>query len=414
MKHTKIVTTLVCETFYFLSLYLLAGFLSVLPAQSQAHEIPRDAQVRVFLNQDPQRLTLLIRAPMSAMKEVEFPLTKDTYLDLKKIKPSLEQAAQLWFTDNLKIFQNGTLLTAPLIENVRISLPSDRSFATYETALSHVQKNQWDLPDNLVWSQQYLDIELAYPLANSDAQLGIDFGLQRLALRVGINLRFKLLHAKEQAFELNAKEGLVLLNPSIWQASRRFIREGFEHILSGKDHLLFIACLILLAPSWMQLLGVITSFTVAHSLTLIASGLGYAPTGLWFMPFVEWAIALSIIYMALENIWNPSVRRRWILCTLFGLVHGFGFSFVLHETLQFAGSHWMVSLLSFNLGVEAGQAIVLLIGFPLARIIVSNPQGRLISIVFSALIAHIAWHWMIDRWETVAKFLPPFYYPLIQ
>ena len=406
----KTLTTFGYGKFNFLSLYLLAGFLSALPAEAQSHEIPRDAQLQVFLNQDPKRLTLLIRAPMSAMKEVEFPLIKDTYLNLEKVKPSLEQAAQLWFTDNIKIIQNGAVLTAPLIENARISLPSDRSFATYETALSHVQKSQWDLPDNLVWSQQYLDIELAYPLTSSDTQLGIDFGLQRLALRVGINLRFKLLHAQEQTFELNAKEGVVLLNPSIWQASWRFMKAGFVHILSGTDHLLFIACLILLAPSWRQLLGVITSFTVAHSITLISSAMGYVPTGLWFIPWVEWAIALSIVYMALENIWNPSVRRRWILCTLFGLVHGFGFSFVLHETLQFAGSHWMASLLSFNLGVEAGQALLLLIGFPIVRMIASNPQGRVISIVFSALIAHVSWHWMSERWETMEKFLPPFYY----
>ncbi len=405
MKPMKTPSALVFEKIRSASFYLLTGFFGVLPAQ--AHEIPVDAQVQVFLNQDEQQLTLLIRAPMSAMKEVEFPLVKDTYLNLEKIKPSLEQAAQLWFTDNLKISQNGVLLSSPIIENARISLPSDRSFGTYENALAHVQKSQWDLPDNLVWNQQYLDIQLAYPLTSSDARIGIDFGLQRLALRVGINLRFKLLKAEEQAFELNAKEGVVLLNPSIWQASWRFMKSGFEHILSGTDHLLFIACLILLAPSWMQLLGVITSFTVAHSVTLIASALGFAPSGLWFTPWVEWAIALSILFMALQNIWNPSVRRRWILCALFGLVHGFGFSFALHETLQFAGAHWMVSLLSFNLGVEAGQVLVLLIGVPIARMIIANPQGRLISLVLSALIAHVAWHWMAERWEVAAKFLPP-------
>ncbi len=408
MESMKTPSTSVFEKIRRVTLFLLAGFLCVLSAQ--AHEIPRDAQVQVFLKQDEQRLTLLIRAPMSAMKEVEFPLIKDIYLNLEKIKPSLEQAAQLWFTDNLKVSQNGTLLSAPTIENTRISLPSDRSFGAYETALSHVRKSQWDLPDDLVWSQQYLDIEMAYPLASSNAQIGIDFGLQRLALRVGINLRFKLLNAEEQAFELDAKEGVVLLNPSIWQASWRFITSGFEHILSGTDHLLFIACLILLAPGWMQLLGVITSFTAAHSITLIASALGYAPSGLWFTPWVEWAIALSILFMALQNIWNPSVRRRWILCAVFGLVHGFGFSFALHETLQFAGSHWMVSLLSFNLGVEAGQLLVLLIGFPIARMITANPQGRLISLVLSALIAHVAWHWMVERWEIAAKFLPPGWY----
>ena len=156
----------------------------------------------------------------------------------------------------------------------------------------------------------------------------------------------------------------------------------------------------------MQLLGVVTSFTIAHSVTLIAAALGYAPSGLWFMPWIELAIAFSIVFTALENIWNPQPHRRWILCTLFGLIHGFGFSFVLHETLQFAGSHAILSLISFNVGVEAGQVVVLLIGVPIVRLLTLKPNNRMVTIVISALIAHIAWHWMVDRWDSAAKFLP--------
>ncbi|MFM9990162.1 MAG: HupE/UreJ family protein [Burkholderiaceae bacterium] len=404
MRLSKTPSTLVHFMLRWVVLLWVFGLLGI--SNGLAHEIPSDAQVTVFLKQEPQTLTVLIRTPMSAMKEVEFPLVKNIYLDLPKVQPSLEQAAQLWFTDNLKISQNNQLLQAPTVAQARISLPSNRSFASYEEALTHVRVKNWELPDNLVWSQQYLDIELTYPMQSNDTKLAIDFGLQRLALRVAINLRFQLLGSDERAFELNAKEGVVLLNPSIWQASWRFMQLGFEHILSGTDHLLFITSLILVATGWMQLLGVITSFTVAHSVTLIASALGYAPSGLWFMPWVELAIAFSIVFMALENIWNPKVKRRWIMCTLFGLIHGFGFSFVLHETLQFAGSHLLVSLLSFNLGVEAGQILVLAIGIPLVRLMMSTPYARMMMIVFSALIAHVAWHWMAERWDTAAKFLP--------
>ena len=404
MRLSKTPSTLVHFMLRWVVLLWVFGLLGI--SNGLAHEIPSDAQVTVFLKQEPQTLTVLIRTPMSAMKEVEFPLVKNIYLDLPKVQPSLEQAAQLWFTDNLKISQNNQLLQAPTVAQARISLPSNRSFASYEEALTHVRVKNWELPDNLVWSQQYLDIELTYPMQSNDTKLAIDFGLQRLALRVAINLRFQLLGSDERAFELNAKEGVVLLNPSIWQASWRFMQLGFEHILSGTDHLLFITSLILVATGWMQLLGVITNFTVAHSVTLIASALGYAPSGLWFMPWVELAIAFSIVFMALENIWNPKVKRRWIMCTLFGLIHGFGFSFVLHETLQFAGSHLLVSLLSFNLGVEAGQILVLAIGIPLVRLMMSTPYARMMMIVFSALIAHVAWHWMAERWDTAAKFLP--------
>src|SRR2546427_558336 len=84
-----------------------------------------------------------------------------------------------------------------------------------------------------------------------------------------------------------------------------------------------------------------------------------APAGAWFPPFVETAIAASIVYMALENIVGVDLRRRWLTTSLFGLVHGFGFSYALRENLQFAGRHRVVSLLAFNIGIELGQMAVL-------------------------------------------------------
>ena len=373
---------------------------------AQAHEIPNDVKVQSFLKQEEQGITLFIRVPLSSMKEVEFPLVKNLYLDIPNIKPSLQQAAELWFVDNLKMTQDKQALTQVSVKSARISLPSNRAFISYEQALTHVRSDQWDLPSQLVWNQQYLDVEIEVNAKNKDSNIEIDFGLQRLAQRVAIDLRFQLLNAEERAFEFNAREGAVLLNPSAWQASWRFIQMGFKHILSGTDHLLFIACLILTATQWLSLVGVITSFTVAHSLTLIAAAMGYAPSGLWFMPWVELAIAFSILYMALENIWRADVHRRWLVCTLFGLIHGFGFSFALHESMQFAGTHHVLSLLSFNLGVEAGQLLVLLLGVPVAMWLATKAYARVLTIVLSALIAHLAWHWMEERWDVAAKFLP--------
>jgi hypothetical protein len=373
---------------------------------AQAHEIPNDVKVQSFLKQEEQGITLFIRVPLSSMKEVEFPLVNNLYLDIPNIKPSLQQAAELWFVDNLKMTQDQQALTQVRVKSARISLPSNRAFISYEQALTHVRSDQWDLPSQLVWNQQYLDVEIEVNAKNKDSNIEIDFGLQRLAQRVAIDLRFQLLNAEERAFEFNAREGAVLLNPSAWQASWRFIQMGFKHILSGTDHLLFIACLILTATKWLSLVGVITSFTVAHSLTLIAAAMGYAPSGLWFMPWVELAIAFSILYMALENIWRADVHRRWLVCTLFGLIHGFGFSFALHESMQFAGTHHVLSLLSFNLGVEAGQLLVLLLGVPVAMWLATKAYARVLTIVLSALIAHLAWHWMEERWDVAAKFLP--------
>jgi hypothetical protein len=157
---------------------------------------------------------------------------------------------------------------------------------------------------------------------------------------------------------------------------------------------------------------IVTSFTVGHSISLIASAFGFVPDALWFPPLIETLIAITIVYMALENIVYAAmgklagdVSRRWIIAFAFGLVHGFGFSFALRESLQFAGDHLLTALFGFNLGVEIGQIAVLLVLIPALDLLFKYvlPE-RLGIIILSALIAHTAWHWMIERGEQLAKF----------
>jgi hypothetical protein len=112
--------------------------------------------------------------------------------------------------------------------------------------------------------------------------------------------------------------------------------------------------------------------------------------------------------MAFENIVGPRLQRRWMIAFGFGLVHGFGFSFALRDTLQFAGSHLLTSLLSFNIGVELGQLLVLATLMPalnvLFRFVVAERVG---TILLSALVAHTAWHWMIERGNVLRQFSWP-------
>jgi uncharacterized membrane protein len=186
------------------------------------------------------------------------------------------------------------------------------------------------------------------------------------------------------------------------------VRDGFHHILDGIDHLLFLFCLVIPLRRIRTLIGVVTAFTVAHSITLIASAYDMAPTGLWFPPLVETLIAASIVYMALENIVGMHVTRRWLITFCFGLVHGFGFSFALRETLQFAGSHLLTSLLSFNLGVELGQLLVLAIVVPMLELLFRyGVAERMGTIILSAFVAHTGWHWFTERGEQLLMFPVP-------
>lgn len=243
-----------------------------------------------------------------------------------------------------------------------------------------------------------LDVVFETPITSDQSDFAIQAGLTRLGLQVNIVLRFLQPGQPERAFDIHAETGKVHLDPSWYQAFYLFAREGFFHILDGTDHLLFLLCLVIPFRKLKPLVIVITSFTVAHSVTLIASAYGMAPDTLWFPPLIETFIAISIVYMAFENIIGAQLQRRWIVTFGFGLIHGFGFSFLLRERLQFAGDHLVASLLAFNVGVEIGQLLVLVIAIPLLtvlfRYVVAERMG---TILLSALVAHTAWHWATER-----------------
>ena len=209
-----------------------------------------------------------------------------------------------------------------------------------------------------------------------------------------------------RAFEIPTAIGRVDLDPRWHQAAASFVKSGFRHILDGPDHLLFLLCLVIpfRRVGW-TLVGVVTSFTVAHSITLIAAAYGMVPPGDWFPPLVEALIAASIIYMAIENVLRPNLRWRWLVTGLFGLVHGFGFSFMLKNQLQFAGDHLLLSLLAFNIGIELGQLLFIALAIPLFVLLFERARSgeRLITAIISAFVAHAAWHWLVERWDTLAK-----------
>jgi hypothetical protein len=208
-----------------------------------------------------------------------------------------------------------------------------------------------------------------------------------------------------RAFQFSRDPGVVRLDPRWHQAALGFVRLGFFHILDGTDHLLFLFCLVIPFRRFRALVPIVTAFTAAHSVTLIASAYDLAPDALWFPPLIETLIAVSIVYMALENIATECPSRRWLITLGFGLVHGFGFSFALRESLQFAGSHLLTSLLSFNVGVELGQLLVLALLVPalalLFRFVVAERMG---TIILSALVAHTGWHWMTERFERLRQY----------
>lgn len=178
-----------------------------------------------------------------------------------------------------------------------------------------------------------------------------------------------------------------------------FFYLGLEHIFIGFDHLLFLAGLLLACRRWNTTALIITSFTIAHSTTLAMAALGWVTLN---SRWVEISIAASIVLVGLDNLWrsaeNQEPRARWLITFVFGLIHGFGFASVLRESGLTSGSELVISLVGFNLGVEAGQLLIatvfLLVLFQLLKLEFFRQWG---TKSLSLVVIAGGFYWLIER-----------------
>lgn len=209
-----------------------------------------------------------------------------------------------------------------------------------------------------------------------------------LRIPQGSALRQAVLTAERPAVEVTG-----LQQRSLVETAASFIRLGVEHIFGGYDHLAFLVGLLATTATFASLLKIVTSFTVAHSLTL-----ALATFNLVWLPsrLVESLIALSIAYVAAENLWRKTMMERWRITFLFGLVHGLGFSNVL-RAMELPRRSLATSLFSFNLGVEIGQLVFVAAVFPLI-LYVGTPRWReRLTATLSLAIMTLGVFWFVQR-----------------
>src|SRR5262245_775633 len=455
-------------------------------AALRSHDIPNDVTVQTFVKPEGTRLRLLVRVPLQAMRDMDYPKPRDTtrgdLMDLSRAESTLRDASTLWISDFLDVYENGVRLARPLVASVRAALPSDRSFSTYEEALTHVTGTPLPPDTEFVWSQGLLDVLFEYPIQSDGSEFAVEPRLARLGVRTLTVVRFQPPGGAVRAFEFSGDPGFVRLDPSRLQAARQFVKLGFFHLLDGSAYLLFLGCVVIPFRGVRSLAAIATAFTAAHSITLVASAYNLATDALWFPPLVETLIAVSIVYMALEDIVLaagkqpqsaegkqshppprrrsfgeprrsadavqpgeggsaqrsqrdsfsdgtgrdvgvdeiqrasafsaisavafPSVlERRWLATFGFGLVYGFAFSFALRQMLQFGGAHRLTSVISFNVGIELGQLLLLALLVPslnlLFRFVISE---RLATIILAAIVGHTGWHWMSGTYAVLRQF----------
>jgi hydrogenase/urease accessory protein HupE len=172
-----------------------------------------------------------------------------------------------------------------------------------------------------------------------------------------------------------------------------FLKLGMHHILFGFDHLLFLLTLLIVRQSFKQLALVITAFTIAHSITITLTVLGWIQVP---SLFVEAVIAISICYVAIENIFRKEIRHRSILTFLFGLIHGMGFAGILLE-MNLPKGTLALNLASFNIGIEVIQLAIVALLLPLLSFLHRWKHARIVVMSISGLAFILGAIWLVQR-----------------
>ncbi len=193
-------------------------------------------------------------------------------------------------------------------------------------------------------------------------------------------------------FTPTSKNAALIDAPPIQQITS-FIQLGIEHIWTGYDHILFLVSLLMLGGELRYLLKVVTAFSVSHSFTLFLAALNIVSVP---SRWVEIAIALSIAYLAAENLWRKQPQARWEMAFGFGLIHGLGFSSALQE-LELPQTNLVTSLASFSIGIEIGQFAIVLIAYLLLSYLRKFPWDLTIRRLISAGVIVMSAIWFYER-----------------
>jgi len=277
-------------------------------------------------------------------------------IELVALEQTLEAVVQ-----DLHVYRLGTEPEFATLEEARAAMSSDQSFAEPESEVY-----VGDTVVDVMLSYQTGEPIYAYTISST-----LDPGLPGQE-----NTANLILDYSPSGTQVFRARGLlsepVSISRSVLSAVTTFVKEGTRHILEGLDHVLFVLCLTLGAFSIKSLLWRVTGFTLGHSITLSAGFFGFVPAGNWFVPAVEMGIALSIIYAAAIAVIprfsssRNEIRIFLVTCAI-GLLHGLGFSFVLQNILQVTSPSIWQSLLAFNVGVEFGQLLIVVVVWLILR-----------------------------------------------
>jgi hypothetical protein len=368
--------------------------------------IPEIVNIKAFARLEGRQLELLVRVPLAAIKDIQFPTRGAAgALDLDAMKSILPGAARYWIASLFEAVDGGVALPRPEVAGTRLSISSDQSFDSYQGAVARFRAPDLPADENVFWEQVWLDMQFRYPVRSDRPAIAIDPKLAGLGVRVTTDLSYVEPDGKVRAFSFEGDPGVIYLDPRWTDAGEQFLARGVRFVLRGTDLLLFLFCVALPFRRYRHLLPAVVTFAGSLALALLASALGLAPDALWFPPLIETLAAVSILLAAFSNIaGRVTPRRRALLALGAGCVFGCSCAFHLGATIQFGGPHVAVSTLAFGAGVELAIAGAIALCVPTLSFLFSLARAEnLERMIVSALAADTAWGWLSERWGQLRR-----------
>jgi hypothetical protein len=380
-------------------------------AAANGSDLPQEIVVQGFVKLEEGRAEALLRVPLILLSNLTLPKRGPGYLDLANIEPRLRQAAAL-VGRQVELSSSGATL-APLVREMQLALPFDRSFASYSMALAHLQGPPLPVNTDIFATQGYFDVRFEYALPANATNLWIRSNVPpEVAQRIRLRVDYLAADVAPRSFQISGELGWVPLDPRWHEAGWFFAKLGVIDAFAVDR---FVFLLVLVAPfrSFRGTVALAIMFAVLQALTLTASAEG-ALSDLevgWLPLLCNCGLAAAMVLLAIGNLAVPTLRRRWLISAVAGALAGFGLGRLLGDAAPFAGTHPLVATASFDVGVVLGTIVSAVIAFIALRLVFRRILGPPLGVVvLSAVIGHVAWHGMMDNagelWRLLGR-VPP-------
>jgi hypothetical protein len=371
-----------------------------LPMLAFAHDVPDEVRIRAFLKPEAGQMRILVRIPANALIDILFPTLPDSpWLDLRRTDGFAEEGARTWVAPLVRLYEDDKPLLEPQVIAVRMTQMPDGDFATYEKALQHIHRDRSSGDGLFTQDEAAVDVELSTPIRSELSNFSIEPRFARVGVRVTTSLAFLRRAGGIRQFEFEGDPERVYLDPGLADAILRFFRDGYRHLFSASDYLLFLLSLGLICRTTRQL----ARFAILMVLSQSAAFLG-AAFGLWISsPWAEalWGVlvAATVVYAGFEAIARQaSQRTQAVVSIVSGLIFGTGYWFAFRPEMQFGGTHKLASVLAFDIGIQTVQVCILAASVAATRILLRQTRAREVAaIICAAIVLRISWHHMLDR-----------------